>query len=235
MMSQFHFKQFSLTHDRSSMKVGTDGILIGAWAAEGATPQRILDVGTGSGIIALMLAQRFPNSEVVAIERDTPSVQQAQENFAESPWPERVVAVHSTLQEYSPDERFDLIVSNPPWFQNSLKPPGAARASARHADWLSADDLLDSCERLLLADGMMCCILPVGQEEYVCSAATARGSFLQRRCRVRPRPEMQPHRVMLTFAKGEASVCETELAIEVERHVPTPEYRTLTADFLLKH
>ena len=234
-MSRFHFKQFSLAHDRSSMKVGTDGILIGAWAAEDTTPRRVLDIGTGCGIIALMLAQRFPNAEVVAIERDTRSAQQAQENFAASPWAERIAAVHSTLQDYSPDGCFDLIVSNPPWFQNSLKPPDAVRASARHDDWLSTEELLDRGERLLSTDGRLCCILPIEQEQHVCDVAKARGLFVQRRCRIRPRPEKDPHRAMLAFATSESSVKETELAIEVERHFPTPEYRTLTSEFLLKH
>ena len=234
-MVRFHFKQFSVAHDRASMKVGTDAILIGAWAATAATPARILDVGTGCGIIALMMAQRFPSAEVVGIDLHQASVLEAESNFQNSRWADRMLARHTALQDYSTDRAFDLIVSNPPWFRNSLKPPDGVRDAARHDDRLSAEDLLDSCDRLLSTDGTLCCIVPIEHEELLCSAAIARGLSLHQKCRVRPRPELEPHRIMLALVRGESRLCDTELAIEVKRHVPTSEYGMLTVEFLLKH
>ena len=156
----FTFKQFHIEQDRCAMKVGTDGVLLGACAAGG---KRILDVGTGTGLIALMMAQRFPKAVIDAIDMDFSAVEQACENIAASPFSDRVHAYFSMLQEFQLEEKhilYDAIVSNPPYFQNSLKNPNKQRTMARHADSLSFRDLIRHSLRLLSPTGVLSVIIP---------------------------------------------------------------------------
>ena len=134
----FTFKQFHVEQDRTAMKVGTDGVLLGAWAEGGCT---ILDIGTGTGLVALMMAQRFEDAQVVGIDIDPDASEQARENVAASPFASRISILHTSLQAFSTERKFDAIVSNPPYFEHSLKNPDAARAAARHADSLPFADL----------------------------------------------------------------------------------------------
>ena len=142
----FKFRQFTIWHDRCAMKVGTDGVLLGAWAGQDR-PGEILDIGTGSGLIALMLAQRFPQARITGIDCDRDAVMQARENFAGSPWSGRLRAIHTSLQNYchgqeAASERFSLIVSNPPFYDNTLTNPDSRRCTARHTGGLPHDELL---------------------------------------------------------------------------------------------
>ena len=158
MTEAFQFKQFTIRHDRCAMKVGTDGVLLGAWAnAKGK--QRILDIGTGSGLIALMLAQRT-DAMITGIEIDPASATQAQENAAASPWADRLQIVATDIAGYTSYQAFDLIVSNPPFFNEMLLPPGAARSQARHTQALTFEALLFHVQRLLSPEGSFCAILP---------------------------------------------------------------------------
>lgn len=133
MTTHFRFKQFTVRHDRCAMKIGTDAILLGAWAAA-VEPERILDIGTGSGIIALMLAQRFPTANVTAVEIDLAACEQACGNFAAAPFYDRLTLTRSAVQDFRSKDQYDLVVCNPPWIQRSLKSPDAARTMARHSD-----------------------------------------------------------------------------------------------------
>ena len=163
----FQFKQFFVRHDRCAMKVGTDGVLLGCWsgydAAAAGSPTiphryhyaRCLDIGTGSGLIALMLAQRFPDALIDAIDIDKAAVEQAAENFAASPWSDRLHAFHVRLQEWQSHSAPSLIVSNPPYFQNSLKNPDKGRQTARHTDTLSFCELIHHSTRLLSENGVI--------------------------------------------------------------------------------
>ena len=183
----FQFKQFFVRHDRCAMKVGTDGVLLGCWsgydAAAAGSPTiphryhyaRCLDIGTGSGLIALMLAQRFPDALIDAIDIDKAAVEQAAENFAASPWSDRLHAYCAKLQEWSivNSQLYSLIVSNPPYFQNSLKNPDKGRQTARHTDTLSFSELIHHSTRLLSENGILALILPAEAESEVCELAQA--------------------------------------------------------------
>ena len=187
------------------MKVGTDGTLLGAWApVEHVQNGSVLDVGTGSGLIALMIAQRCPEASVLAIDSDEAAARQAAENFACSPWPTRLRAEHLSLQELAENgsfaHSFRLIVSNPPYFTDSLKNPDAGRRAARHNDSLSFAELLDGCSRLLREDGTLALILPAEEEECILSLAAAHDLTPYKITRVHTRAHKPAKRVMLALA-----------------------------------
>lgn len=231
----FQFKQFSVYHDRCAMKVGSDGVLLGAWAnTSGAA--RILDVGTGSGLIALMLAQRS-EAKIHAIDIDVDAVMQAQINCDASPWSARFVLQQTDFAAFTVDHglTFDLIVSNPPFFNNSLKNPNALRTLARHTDSLSHANLIDNAMRLLSNVGRIAIILPVSEGLSCADYATSKGLFLSRKTWVLPKPNMQPKRLLLEFSNFESELLEDTITIETEqRNVFTAEYMFLLKDYFLK-
>ena len=174
----FRFKRFTVWHDRCAMKVGTDGVLLGAWCElpEVETQcMHVLDIGTGSGLIALMLAQRLEQNrqrfKIYAIDIEPSAVEQSRINFEQSPWALHLSAKNSSMQEFYDDEGFDLIVSNPPYFQNSLKNPDKSRATARHTDTLTYAELLAHAKRLLKSDGRLSLILPIEAETEILKLA----------------------------------------------------------------
>lgn len=229
----FQFKQFTIHQQRSAMKVGTDGVLIGAWASVRANDRTILDIGTGTGLIALMLAQRNPEAEVVAVEIDSESAAQARDNVAASPWSDRVTVEECAVQDFVSDLKFDLIVSNPPYFVDSQKCPDGSRNTARHTDTLSFSELMKAAERLLAPDGRFAVIVPA---ESAMSVIAAGNMHLVRRCDVRTKPSAQPKRVMLEFSpRFEGAALREELTIgDGTNGGYSPEYVALTRDFYLK-
>lgn len=229
----FSFKKFTIRHDRCAMKVGTDGVLLGAWA-DVSSSRQILDIGTGTGLIALMLAQRNEQASITAIDLDGDAVSQARENVAESPWKERVEVVHQDVCNYSPARCFDTIVSNPPYFINSLKCPDGQRNTARHTDTLDASRLMERVSLLLSADGHFSLILPSEQVEELQEMASGYGLFLRRHTQVITRPGLAPKRALLEFRKQKGTCQVNSLVIELERHVYSEEYKALTRDFYLK-
>ena len=225
------------------MKVGTDGVLLGAWADAGADARRILDVGTGTGLIALMLAQRtamLPGVRIMGVDVD--DVSQARENAAASPWAARVEFVQCPVQEYRPGERFDRIVSNPPYFVDSLTCPDAGRTTARHAVTLRYGELCDAVVRLLAPGGRFAVILPTAEAARF--LAECRGRLvLCRRTDVRTTPRREARRALMEFRRFVAvpdpaapPACRRdELGSGTGEHeCYTEEYRTLTRDFYLK-
>ena len=180
------------------MKVGTDGVLIGAWCRLPSSG-RILDIGTGTGLIAVMAAQRASGCMVTGIDIDAECVAQARDNAASSPWGERIGIEQCALQEFFPTHRFDAIVSNPPYFEESLLPPDARRTAARHTRSLTYAELVDGVVRLLDAEGRFSLILPAAESERFLSAAHG-VLFLTRRCDVRTTPGNGVRRVMMEFA-----------------------------------
>ena len=229
----FTFKQFTIYHDRCAMKVGTDGVLLGAWTnLENAN--RILDVGTGTGLIALMLAQRMKDATITAIDIDADAVSQAQENVSDSPWKDRVEVALQDICTYAPDGLFDIIVSNPPYFVNSLKCPDGQRTTARHTDSLDANRLIGKVTELLAPEGRFSLILPADQTDELLRIAEEKGLYPSRITRVITRPGLPPKRVLVEFRKTTQICEETELVVELDRHVYSEDYIALTKDFYLK-
>lgn len=231
----FTFKQFHIDHSRCAMKVGTDGTLLGAWATLPANG-RILDIGTGTGLIAIMAAQRTSEAKITAIDIDEECVLQAQENIAASPWPDRIEVIHSALQEFDTPEKFDVIISNPPYFIDSQLSPDAARCTARHTTTLPFNELVTGVRRLLADGGHFSLILPPTEMERFRSAA--RGvMFVVRECHVWSTPTSGVRRIMAEFQAEpptELTVAEKIIIEEKGRHEYSEEYRTLTRDFYLK-
>ena len=231
-MSGFRFKQFAVEQDDVAMKVGTDGVLLGAWAdCEGA--KHILDIGTGTGVIALMMAQRNVEAKIHAVEIDETASKRARSNFDLSPWAERLEVECCAVQEFAPSEKFDLIISNPPYFVDSLLPPDAKRSTARHTHDLSFEELDKAVCRLLAEDGRFALILPTTEfDKYL----AIKQLCLCRRCDVHPTVGSPTKRVMAEFAKQKVDAVVLEnITIEQERRGDyTEEYRTLTKDFYLK-
>lgn len=228
----FSFKQFTVYHDRCAMKVGTDGVLLGAWA-DLASSARILDIGTGTGLIALMMAQRCPAS-ITAIDLDEAAVEQAVENVLRSPWKERIYVHQQDVCSYHPEVCFDTIVSNPPYFVDSLKCPDSQRNTARHTDTLNAADLLAKVKELLTPEGRFSVILPADQTEMLIHMAAGEGLYPSRHTAVITRPGLAPKRSLLEFRKTKTALQADELVIELDRHVYSEAYIALTRDFYLK-
>ena len=231
-MSGFRFKQFAVEQDDVAMKVGTDGVLLGAWAScDGA--ERILDIGTGTGVIALMLAQRNTEAKIHAVEIDSTATQRARSNFDMSPWAERLDVECCAVQAFNRAEKFDLIISNPPYFVDSLLPPDAKRSTARHTHDLTFEELDKAVCRLLADDGRFALILPTAEFEKYLSITHL---HLVRRCDVHPTTGAAVKRVMAEFAKSKiATPANENITIEQQRRGDyTEEYRTLTKDFYLK-
>ena len=229
----FTFKQFTIYHDRCAMKVGTDGVLLGAWTNL-KNANRILDVGTGTGLIALMLAQRTRDAKITAIDIDADAVGQAKENVLASLWKDRVEVALQDVCTYVPDGLFDIIVSNPPYFVNSLKCPDGQRTTARHTDSLDANRLIGKVTELLAPEGCFSLILPADQTNELLRIAEENGLYPSRITRVITRPSLPPKRVLVEFRKTTQICKETELVVELDRHVYSEDYIVLTKDFYLK-
>lgn len=236
----FRFKQFVVHDDHCAMKVGTDGILLGAWA-DGDRPRHILDIGCGSGLIALMLAQRYPAAKIDAVDIDSGACHQAGENFCDSPWNERLRVSHADIRDFAANSdhihRYSLIVSNPPWFQDSLKSGDAARDRARHADTLMSRELLRAVDTLLAVDGRFSVILPADLSPEFLLLASREGFHCHRACSVRPKADLTPKRCLMELRRTEhpKGLEPTELIVENdERHDYTQAFRELTREFYLR-
>ena len=216
------------------MKLGTDGVLLGAWVRVGESDRRILDIGTGTGVIALMMAQRTAEARITAVEIDAPSAADARDNAAASPWSDRVEVVCCDVAGYSPDERFDLIVSNPPYFSESLLPPDRGRATARHTDSLPFDSLADSVRRLLRPQGRFALILPTDGALRFRSIAVSRGLYPQRIAEVWSTPRSGAIRLLAEYAAEPLPAPPVPEKIVIDDGGFTEEYRLLTKDFYLK-
>ena len=297
----FSFKQFTVWQEHAAMRVGTDGVLLGAWcdlasdvsavipdestdrrqpenvcpadpsqildssnrdqtvwddhvqdereksvcgAQNGADAEtkkvgRVLDIGSGTGVIALMVAQRTANAQIDAVEPDSGSCEDALRNFAESPWADRLHLHDVTLQEYvsryAEKVQYDLIVSNPPYFVDSLKAPDPVRNAVRHAVSLPFEELLDGVKTLLAEHGRFAVILPVTEGVLLEKLALERSLHCVRKCLVQTKPGVPPKRVMMEFGRKSVPLRSDLLIMETERHQEfTEEYRRLTRDFYLK-
>lgn len=230
----FHFKQFKIYHDRCSMKVGTDGVLLGAWT-DISNASRALDVGTGTGLIAIMLAQRSNlNITVDAIDTDLNAFQQAKENVMNCAWNDQIRLFHSSLQEYSEstNEKYNLIVSNPPFFNSGTRSVISGRDTARNTASLSHEELIVAVSKLLNNDGKFALILPFNEGTAFIELAKNKGLYCQKLVSIRPKVGKNIERLLMAFSFDKAEIEKSELVIQYEkRNDYTKEYIALTRDF----
>ncbi|MEB8327912.1 methyltransferase [Flavobacteriaceae bacterium KMM 6897] len=236
MSKPFQFKQFSVDQDQCAMKIGTDGVLLGAWSRIDKRPFAILDIGTGTGLIALMMAQRSDAEMIDAIEIDGEAYEQSVENFEGSPWADRLYCYHAGLDEFVAelDEKYDLIISNPPFYSEEVPSGSDARDIARQNIALPFDELLDGVSKLLEDEGVFSTIIPYKEEEAFIKMASSFNLFPNRATRVKGNPGAEIKRSLLEFSFSENSMACSELTIEVKRHQYTQEYIELTKEFYLK-
>lgn len=218
----FQFKQFTIYQDLCAMKVGTDGVLLGAWANGG---KRILDAGTGTGIIALMMAQRYPNAVVTAIDIDEGAVKQAQQNVVQSPFSQQITVLHNTLQEHQGG--YDAIISNPPFFIDSLAAPDEQRNVARHTQTLTYTELMQAAWRLLSDEGELSVVVPFDYRKRMEDEAIFVGFFPSKVCAVKTTERKPAKRYLLSFKKHPCRCEQEQLTIGSER------YQELTKEFYL--
>lgn len=233
----FQFKQFSVNQHKTAMKIGTDGVLLGAWAPVEHQPYSILDIGTGTGIIALMLAQRTAAEQIDALEIDEDAYEQAVDNFENSPWGDRLFCFHAGLDEFveEPEDEYDLIVSNPPFYSEDYKTENKQRDLARFQDAMPFEDLVEAADLLLSENGILAVIIPYKEEARFVALAKDFDLFPIRMTRVKGTPTTEIKRSLLAFSRHEITNIPTdELVIETTRHVYTSEYISLTKDFYLK-
>ena len=219
------------------MKVGTDGVLLGAWTPVVNNPFSILDIGAGTGLIALMLAQRSHAEQIDAIEIDDDAYEQAVENFEESPWGDRLFCYHAGLDEFveeMEDEEYDLIVSNPPFYTENYSSGNEQRDKARFTESLPFEELIEAAAILLSENGIFSVIIPFKEEEKFKAIAAEFGLYPAKITRVKGTPETEIKRSLLAFIRLQTETAVDELVIETARHHYTPEYTALTKDFYLK-
>lgn len=229
----FRFKQFSVLNDKTAMKVGTDGVLLGAWCDVYNT-KRVLDVGTGSGVISLMIAQRNNNAVVLGIDIDNDSVCEARINFNNSPWRNRLSAQVADYNEFSAGYTFDLIVSNPPFFTNGVLPPDSSRKQARHNTSLTFTQLISHSAELLTPTGILAFIAPAESIDEIRRAVVIEKLHIRRLAHVIPVEGASPKRIMIEISHVDVATVFDTIIIQLANREYSPEYVNLTRDFYLK-
>ena len=232
----FNFKQFHVNQDRCAMKIGTDGVLLGAWTPLINNPYNVLDIGAGTGILSLMLAQRSNAEQIDAIEIDEDAYEQCVENFETSPWGDKLFCFHAGLDEFvdEPEDEYDLIISNPPFYTDDYKSDNTSRDLARFEDALPFEELIEAAALLLSDNGIFSVIIPFKEEEQFVSLCKELDLFPLKITRVKGTPTSEIKRSLLAFCRIEQTPLIDELVIEISRHNYTPEYIELTKEFYLK-
>lgn len=228
----FQFKQFTIYQDRCAMKVGTDGVLLGSWA-DLTGSKHILDIGTGTGLIALMAAQRNSQAQIDAIEIDIKAYQQAIENVQASPWWNRVAIFHGRIQDFQPKQPYDTILCNPPFFDHSTLTPLHNRTIARHCETLTHEELLQHAKRLLSSSGKLCVILPVQETTLFIKLSQNNEWFINKLINIFPTPQKQRKRCMLELSCWKREYIEEDLIVENKRHIYHESFQKLVKDFYL--
>lgn len=233
MSKRFDFKQFGVDIGQCGMPVSTDGVLLGAWSTA-KTSNRILDIGTGTGLLALMLAQRFQSAAITAIELDSTAFETASRNFTASPWPQRIKALHQDVTSWHSPDLFDHIVCNPPYFTSGEQASSTKRANARHTETLSHLALIKALSSLITPEGEANLILPTPEGEIFCNIAHENGLNLVRRTEVRTLADKPPTRLLLSFSPGtQNNLEEATLTINCNGG-HSDAFTSLTRDFYLK-
>ena len=239
MSKPFQFKEFTIHQDASAMKIGTDGVLLGAWCSVKDFPNSILDIGAGTGVVSLMLAQRSDAMTIDAVELDENAYSQTVENFERSNWGDRLYCYHSSFQEFAneiavDDETYDLIVSNPPFYTDGFETKNSARNKARSTSFLPFEELVEGVVNIISQNGKFVVILPFTEEDNFINLAAKNKLFLNRVCRVQGNVSSEIKRSLLEFSLKQTTTKEEHLIIELARHQYTEAYVNLTKDFYLK-
>tara|TARA_B100001094_G_scaffold329320_1_gene391780 strand:+ start:640 stop:1362 length:723 start_codon:yes stop_codon:yes gene_type:complete len=229
--SPFQFKKFSITQNNAAMKIGTDGILLGAWTKT-SNYKNGLDIGTGTGVISLMLCQRIIEIQMDSIENSTGALKDAAINIKNSCWKNRINLINENFQNFIPKKKYDLIISNPPFFSKSLRPENSERLKARHQEDLNFEDILKFSQKYLETNGSLNLILPYNQKDKVYHLSRKYGLFIIRNCLVSPKPDKKPHRILMEFSFNKIEIQNEYLTIEENgRHQYSEDYKKLTREF----
>jgi len=232
-MSTFKFKQFSIKQDKTAMKVGTDSILFGSWLSLSKTHKCLLDVGAGTGLLSLMMAQKSDNVQITALEIDENAYHQSMENVSSSLWRDRISIIHADARVWTDEVKFDLIISNPPYFSNSLISSARSKGYARHQQSFGLTDLVELWNRHGSDHSELACILPIDESEKLIAIIHKNGYFLKEYTTVKPKLGAIPNRVMMMFVKEKTPTNKSELCIRKKDGSYSEEYVRLTKDFYL--
>jgi len=232
----FQFKEFQVEQDRCAMKIGTDGVLLGAWVELPEHINSVLDIGTGTGIIALQLAQRSEAEVIDALEIEPQAFEQAVENFENSQWSDRLYCYHASLQEFvnEVDDKYDLIISNPPYYNDTFKELDKQRALARHTEELSFKELLEGVAKVLAIDGTAAFIIPYKEEKTFLELAKMTNLFPSKISRYRGNIKSELKRSLIQLINQPATLIEEEFFLEHSRHEYSDHYKNLVKDFYIK-
>jgi len=235
-MKPFKFKEFTINQDRCAMKIGTDSVLLGAWTSTAHHPFSVLDIGAGTGVLSLMLAQRSNAETIESLEIDADAYEQCSENFENSPWPDRLFCYHASLLEFVEEieDEYDLIICNPPFYSEDYKTSNEARDLARFNDAMPFEHLIYAVSNLLSDTGIFSVVIPFKEEPKFKDLASQAGLFLNRALHVKGNPYTEIKRSLLEFSFKDRKVETSDLIIETERHQYTEDYINLTKDFYLK-
>ncbi|WP_248722015.1 tRNA1(Val) (adenine(37)-N6)-methyltransferase [Seonamhaeicola sp. ML3] len=232
----FVFKQFTINQDKCAMKIGTDAVLLGAWTPIDLNPFSILDIGAGTGVIALMLAQRSFAQLIDGIEIDDSAYEQCVDNFEQSDWGDRLFCYHASLEEFVDeiDDKYDLIVSNPPFYSEDYKSDNNSRDLARFQDAMPFDHLVESVSKLLSKNGTFCVVIPFKEEPHFIELASQVNLYPNNILHIKGNPTSEIKRSLIEFSFRKSEIQKEELIIEIDRHKYTEDYINLTKDFYLK-
>lgn len=232
----FQFKKFTIHQDRCAMKIGTDAVLLGAWTSINHQPYSILDIGAGTGILSIIMAQRSAAETIEAIEINADAYEQCVENFENTPWNDRLFCYHASLLEFidQVDDTFDLIISNPPFYSENYKSKNSQRDLARFQDAMPFEHLILAASKLLSTKGIFSVVIPYTEEAHFTHLAKKNGLYPHRICHIKGTPDSLIKRSLIEFSFQKKTIQKSRLVIETSRHIYTEDYITLTQDFYLK-
>jgi tRNA1Val (adenine37-N6)-methyltransferase len=233
----FQFKQFNVEQDKCAMKVGTDSVLLGAWCPIDNNPISVLDIGAGTGVLSLMLAQRTNAEQIDSVEIDEEAYEQCVSNYENSPWSDRLFCYHAGLDELveDPEDEYDIIISNPPFYLEDFKTDNTQRDLARFQDAMPFEDLVEAADLLLSENGLFAVIIPYKEEEKFIDLCAEFELYPVKVTRVKGSHKTPTVRSLMAFKRYELSVLTAdELVVEINRHEYTDDYINLTKDFYLK-